>query len=270
LEVGDQPALEHLELIGVHFGHDVTFSWGFGAEAKTTAAAHIKAHTRRHNLGVSGWAGERTEMSATRLLVLGVVRIFGTAHGYLVHNELSAWGANEWANIKWGSIYHALRQMSSKGLLESATAADHPWRVDYTITDAGNAEFFKLLRQALKTPESRPDSLAASLAFLTALPRDEVIALLKERIATLEESRDELTPLLGPECAKQWEAEGAGHVPELFGFWAHSTDTSIAWAKGLVSRLESGAYTMAGEADNAFGTQGIAKPSPRNTTGDCD
>ncbi|ADD41152.1 PadR family transcriptional regulator [Stackebrandtia nassauensis] len=208
-------------------------------------------------------------MSATKLLVLGVVRIFGTAHGYLVHNELTTWGAHEWANVKWGSIYHALRQMQSKGLLESTITDDHLGRVDYTMTEAGDAEFFRLLRQALRTPESRPDSLAAGLAFLTALPRDEVISLLKERVAALEEGRAELTPLLTDEAKCNWDAEGAGHVPELFGFWAHTADTAIAWANGLISRLEAGDYVMAGESDTAFGTPGIAKPSPRAAT-DCD
>ena len=209
-------------------------------------------------------------MSATRLLVLGVVRVLGTAHGYLVHNELSAWGADEWANIKWGSIYHALRQLTSKGLLESEAAADHPWRVDYTITDAGNTEFFALLRKALRTPETRPDSLAAALAFLTALPREEAIGLLNERIATLEKSRAELEPLQDPEFVKSWEAEGTGHVPELFGLWAHNADAAIAWAKGLVGRLAAGAHVMADESDTAFGTPGIAKPSPRPPVDTCE
>lgn len=209
-------------------------------------------------------------MSATRLLVLGTVRIFGTAHGYLVHNELTTWGADEWANVKWGSIYHALRQMAGKGLLDSTVTDDHLGRVDYTITPAGDEEFFRLLRLALKTPESRPDSLAAGLAFLTALPRAEVIGLFKERIAALEASRAELTPLLTEPERCRWDAEGAGHVPELFGFWASNADAAIAWATGLIDRLEAGQYVMAGESDTAFGTPGIATPSPRRPASDCD
>ena len=47
-------------------------------------------------------------MSATRLLVLGVVRMFGRAHGYQVRRELLTWSADEWANVQPGSIYHAL------------------------------------------------------------------------------------------------------------------------------------------------------------------
>ncbi len=38
-------------------------------------------------------------MSATRLLVLGVVRMYGQAHGYRVGRELMSWGVEEWANV---------------------------------------------------------------------------------------------------------------------------------------------------------------------------
>ena len=48
-------------------------------------------------------------MSVTRLLVLGAVRIFQPAHGYLVRRELLSWRVEEWANVQPGSIYHALR-----------------------------------------------------------------------------------------------------------------------------------------------------------------
>jgi hypothetical protein len=30
-------------------------------------------------------------------------------HGYRVGHDPLSWGAGEWANVKWGSIYHALR-----------------------------------------------------------------------------------------------------------------------------------------------------------------
>ncbi|NUT10617.1 MAG: PadR family transcriptional regulator, partial [Nonomuraea sp.] len=55
-------------------------------------------------------------MSATRLLVLGVVRLHGRAHGYLVGSELESWEAGQWAGLRSGSIYHALRQLAKEGL----------------------------------------------------------------------------------------------------------------------------------------------------------
>jgi DNA-binding PadR family transcriptional regulator len=87
-------------------------------------------------------------VSTTRLLVLGVVAGHGTMHGYAVHNELVSWGADGWANVKWGSIYHALRQLAKEGKLEAVRAGDHPSRTDYRITPAGEEAFRELVRGA--------------------------------------------------------------------------------------------------------------------------
>jgi DNA-binding PadR family transcriptional regulator len=192
-------------------------------------------------------------MSATRLMVLGVVRIHGTAHGYLVQHDLLAWGANEWANIKWGSLYHALKQMTKQGLLTSHDVNDGSWRVDYTITPRGDAEFLRLLRAALAQPEHRPDALAAALGFFTALPRAEVVELLRRRVAALEEERDEKAKQ-SREAATQ--PGQVGHISELFGLWVHAADGGITWTSGLIARLEAGDYVMADDDPRAFGTPG--------------
>src|SRR4030081_1520190 len=119
-------------------------------------------------------------MSATRLLVLGIGRGYGRAHGYRVGNDLLSWGADEWANVKWGSIYHALRSLTQAGFL-----LDHdevPTRTDYELTERGEQEFMRLLRDALRRPHPRPDLVGAALAMLPSLPRAEAVALLRERL----------------------------------------------------------------------------------------
>ena len=72
--------------------------------------------------------GQVTTMSATRLLVLGVVRTHGQAHGYLVNAELESWGAEKWAGLKSGSIYQSLRQLA-KLTHGSGTSHGQPDRV---------------------------------------------------------------------------------------------------------------------------------------------
>ncbi len=177
-------------------------------------------------------------MSATRLLVLGVVRGYGRAHGYRVGSDLVSWGADEWANVKWGSIYHALRRLTADGFL-----LDHdevPGRTDYELTERGEAEFQRLLRDALRRPHPRPDLLGAALALLPSLPRADAVGLLRERLATLEEVRDKAA------------AQVAGwadppHVRELFGLWEHNATRDADWTRGLLERLVAGDYPMAGE-----------------------
>ncbi|CAM3424636.1 PadR family transcriptional regulator [Kibdelosporangium persicum] len=183
-------------------------------------------------------------MSATRLLVLGVVRGFGRAHGYLVRAELLRWGAENWANIKWGSLYHALRKLAEEDLLIATEAGTPPGRVDYEITARGEAEFFRLLRLALREPAPRPDMLAAGLALLPALSRSEAIDLLRIRLRALESSRQEIPTGIPP------------HARELFGLWERTTDGDVAWTRQIISRLESGKYRMASEPGAVFGTAG--------------
>jgi DNA-binding PadR family transcriptional regulator len=177
-------------------------------------------------------------VSATRLLVLGIVRGYGRAHGYRVGHDLLAWGADQWANVKWGSIYHALRKLTADGLLLDHD--DVPGRTDYELTDKGEAEYLRLLRDAVRRPQPRPDFLGAALAMLPSLPRAEAIVLLRERLAILEAERDKA----------QAEMDGWAdppHVRELFGLWQETAAGGVEWTLGLIGRLEAGAYPMAGE-----------------------
>lgn len=183
-------------------------------------------------------------MTATRLVVLGVVRSRGRAHGYLVHGESYSWGLEQWANVKWGSIYHALRKFAEDGKMVAHTLESPAGRVDYEITAEGEREFFRLLREALRKPDVRPDLLAVGLAFLTELTRQEALSLLRERLAVLEADRAGVAAWAGgPEGADR-----PGHVRELATLWTHSAESGAEWTRGLISRLEGGAYTMAGES----------------------
>ncbi|CAM5365057.1 hypothetical protein STENM36S_00689 [Streptomyces tendae] len=128
-------------------------------------------------------------MSATQLLVLGVVRGFGRTHGYRVRAELLSWGIDDWANVKPGSIYHALRQLAKAGLLTASEIGDWPGRVDYSVTPAGNEEFFRLLVDALERPEHRADMLSAGLALMPALSRGRAVEVLSARLEALEAQR---------------------------------------------------------------------------------
>lgn len=198
-------------------------------------------------------------MSATRLLVLGMVRKYGRAHGYLVSRELLSWGTADWANVKAGSIYHALRQLAKEGLLDETQIAAWPGRVDYEPTAAGEAEFFRLLREALRRPAPQPDTLGAGLIFLTELTRAEAIGLLRDRLAALEAVRAESTALVGS-ASERGEPGVPDHVGELLRFWEHAAESGADWTRGLIARLDGGAYAMAGE-EGAGGEPGDAGPA---------
>lgn len=198
-------------------------------------------------------------MSATRLLVLGVVRGFGRAHGYLIRTELVGWGAESWANIKWGSLYHALRKLAEEGLLTATDVDEIAARVDYEITARGEAEFFRLLKAALREPDPRPDMLAAGLSLLPALSRAEAIELLEVRLRTLRHTRDE-----NQAQGDTWAS--TPHIQELFGLWAHTAMGGVRWTEQTIERLRSGKYLMAGEPGAVFGVPGAWESDAELTT----
>jgi DNA-binding PadR family transcriptional regulator len=201
-------------------------------------------------------------MSAIRLLVLGAVRQHGRAHGYQVRNDLEYWGAHEWSNAKPGSVYHALKQMAKQGLLVAhevaPSTAGGPPRTEYEITAQGAEEFFSLLRAALTSYDQKMDVLSAGLGFIVDLERSEVLGLLSERIAAIEAWRTSVTEYYTPEDGP----ESLGHIGEIMNLWVHSADTGAEWTRGLIARIEAGAYTFAGEGEPFVGVLAEGQENP--------
>ncbi|MFD9499823.1 PadR family transcriptional regulator [Streptomyces sp. NPDC060035] len=204
-------------------------------------------------------------MSAIRLLVLGAVRQHGRAHGYQVRNDLEYWGAHEWSSAKPGSIYHALKQMAKQGLLLAHETAPStvggPPRTEYEITEQGAEEFLTLLRAALTSYDQGMDVLSAGIGFIVDLERSEAVALLHERIAAIEGWRasvtEHYTPADGP--------ESLGHIGEIMHLWVHSADAGAEWTRGLIERIERGAYTFAGEGEPFVGVLSEGQENPYAT-----
>ena len=204
-------------------------------------------------------------MSAIRLLVLGAVRQHGRAHGYQVRNDLEYWGAHEWSNAKPGSIYHALKQMAKQGLLHAhetaPSTAGGPPRTEYEITEKGTEEFFKLLRESLTAYDEKMDVLSAGIGFIVDLEREDAVALLKERVRGLEEWRTSVTEYYTPQAGP----ESIGHIGEIMNMWVGSADFGAQWTRGLIRRIEDGAYVFAGEGEPFTGVLAEGGENPYAT-----
>ena len=188
-------------------------------------------------------------MTAIRLLVLGAVRQRGRAHGYQVRNDLESWGAHEWSNAMPGSIYHALKQLAKQGLLVAyeiaPSTAGGPPRTEYEITQRGSEEFFSLLREALASYDQKMDVVSSGIGFIVDLPREEAVALLKRRVEGFVEWRTSVTEYYTPEDGPS----RIGHIGEIMHLWVDSADAGMTWTRGLIKRIEGGAYTFDGEEE---------------------
>ncbi|RJQ71665.1 PadR family transcriptional regulator [Pseudonocardiaceae bacterium YIM PH 21723] len=188
-------------------------------------------------------------MSATRLLVLGVVKLGGPVHGYAVRQELQSWGADKWANAAPGSIYHALKKMTQDGLLDAVDESDagRPERIKYTITKSGETEFFLILRNILWDEEATTSELSAAVAFLTQLPREEQITNFGNRVLKLEHQAN----------LAESTRESLGHsnetpdyVQELFHYWIALMRAQADWSKALIKRMQTGSYDFVERSPN--------------------
>lgn len=131
---------------------------------------------------------------------------------------------------------------------------DVPGRTDYELTEPGEGEFMRLLRDVMRRPQPRPDLVGAALAMLPALPRHGAIRPLPERLAAQEATRDKAQIQVDA-----WT--DPPHVRELFGLWEHYAAGGADWTRGLIGRLERRDHPMAGEPGFP-GTPGKLGESP--------
>lgn len=187
-------------------------------------------------------------MSATRLLILGALRFLQPAHGYLIRQELESWSASDWANIAYGSIYHALGKMADEGLLEEAERDEAGPRklgkIKYRITDHGEEEYQRLLRRYWWSVETVTNPFMYAMSFLGDLPRAEIISGLRQR-ALVRQGQLQSTQFL--EQSQEWLKEyKPPHVFEMMRLMRSHIQVEIDFATELADRLEGG-DTLDGE-----------------------
>jgi DNA-binding PadR family transcriptional regulator len=176
-------------------------------------------------------------MSATRMMILGLVQWMQPVHGYDVRRELLSWSADKWANVQPGSIYHALRKLAEEGLLrEVATeqVGSRPARTTYEITDKGGAEFQSLLRTNWWNLSAPPDPFLAAFSFLPALPREEASAALRNRAMQLRAGVDQLQAAMKTE----WLDRKPVFVSWMWELTIERSEAEIGWCTRTADRID--------------------------------
>lgn len=177
-------------------------------------------------------------VSATRMMILGVVQWLQPVHGYDVRRELLSWSADKWANVQPGSIYHALRKLSEEGLLREVGTEQvgaRPARTSYEITPKGMDEFQAQLRSQWWSLSPAPDPFMAAFAFLPALPRDEAAAALRNRAVQLSAGVKQLEVLLSADRLPAIP----DHVAWMWDLVIARSAAEIAWCERTAARVES-------------------------------
>ncbi len=137
---------------------------------------------------------EYSNMSV-RLFVLGIIYL-QDVHGYEIKEVAKLWGVERWANIRFGSIYHALDKLEEEKLiveLRLEQDGGRPPRTMYRITEPGEYAFFQLLRHTCRTANFETRDIDMALAFIDQLPPSERVSLLSEYRESLQLRYNQLT-----------------------------------------------------------------------------
>lgn len=179
-------------------------------------------------------------MSATRMMILGLVQWMQPVHGYDVRRELLSWSADKWANVQPGSVYHALRKLSEEELLRTVATEQvgaRPARTTYEITEKGIAEFQALLHGTWWSITTPPDPFLAAFSFLPALPREEAAAALRNRATQLTAGIKHTQAALGSD----WARNKPAYVGWMWELAAERSEAEVRWCERIAKLIEAGA-----------------------------
>ncbi|MEV3926548.1 PadR family transcriptional regulator [Actinomadura coerulea] len=159
-------------------------------------------------------------------------------HPYEMASLMRARGKDRDMDIKWGSFYTVVGNLEKHGFLAvegSAREGARPERTVYRITDAGRDELADWVRELIGVPERERPRFEAGLSVLGALGPDEVAALLRGRLDSMEREI----------AADQAALDGEKEVPRLFLLEAEydlaMRRAEAAWVRGLLAEIEDGA-----------------------------
>ena len=159
---------------------------------------------------------------------------------YEMATTLRERGKDNAIKINWGSFYTVVQNLEKHGFIEAIEVAREgrqPERTTYQITDAGRAEVSDWLRELLSVPEREHSSFEAALGEAGAVPPDELIDLLQQRLAALEQANG----LIQAELAAL-----VTQVPRLFliesEYYLAQRRAEEEWVRRLLKEFTGGTF----------------------------
>lgn len=160
-------------------------------------------------------------------------------HPYQLHQVLIERGKDLIAEVKPGSIYHAVQRLEKYGLAEAIdTSRDgrRPERTTYRITDAGRTACLGWVEGMIARPKPDYPQFLAGIASMAALEPATAERSLRERAGALEQ---EITRL---QAELDQTSTFLPRVVLVESEYLIAVRTAeLAWARGIIADLRSGA-----------------------------
>jgi DNA-binding PadR family transcriptional regulator len=173
-------------------------------------------------------------MSSTRILILGVL-LDGPLHGYKVRRRLELWGADSWANVAYGSIYHGLAKMADEGLLKVVEGTKGSKTI-YEITDDGRFEFHRNLMQYWFDIKPIVDPFQVALTFMDRINQATLLEAMRGRADQLKVTVAMMARAIGGK-------EGFGaprHIDENLKLATAQLQAQLAWLEEAMPKVADG------------------------------
>jgi len=178
----------------------------------------------------------------SNLLALSLLTLLSERpmYPYEMATQLRHRGKDNAIKVNWGSFYTVVQNLEKYGFIEAVEVAREgrqPERTTYQITDAGRAELMDWLRELLSVPEREYTRFEAALGEAAVLPPDEMIDLLRQRLATLEKANGRMAAEL---------AALVTQLPRLFliesEFYLAQRRAEEEWVRGLLREFTDGTF----------------------------
>ena len=160
-------------------------------------------------------------------------------HPYEMVSTMRERGKHESVRLRYSSLYSVVEALVRERLIsprETVREGRRPERTVYELTEEGRIEFLGWLRELLSEPAKEYTQFAAGLTFLPALPPEEAVGLLDERVRRLEGEIEEMRLLLDGVMEQG--------LPRLFLIESEHElilrEAELRWVRELVREISDG------------------------------
>ena len=173
---------------------------------------------------------------SVKLAILGMLKK-GPVHGYELKSSIEK-EMGDWTSIAFGSIYFALKKLTENNFVEQLDKmqfGNRPSRIIYKITDKGEKEFIRLLRELWEKSERSYYPFDIALYFSEHIEKKEAVKFINKRIRELEFA----VKYVKAHEKEQMEIEKIPPVSEaVFSHTLYHLEAEICWLKSIIKYFE--------------------------------
>lgn len=161
-------------------------------------------------------------------------------HPYEMMRLLRDRGEDRLVVLRNGTFYHQVSILEREGLVEQVGVdreGNRPERTTYTLTPHGHEAVAAWVRDRLRRTDGEADFRVA-LAEAHNIGRDEVSALLDDRLAGLRAQREILEQITGVAAGRAVDRQYTVEVERALAL----VSADIAWTEGLRSDLDDDGF----------------------------